>query len=316
MAFKAHSGGRALLPFLILCGVLMILSGALLLGKERFDDAAESALNEVAIGCNDPGAALYLLNRSLANFGYKGGAPVRQLGQLPDDIADEFDYVHFLTTAEPEAYYFLFCKQGYLVAKCRRGSKASGSLADVYRQEVMSGKQHLPRLPGIEERIRWGMPAQVQETYFDGNPPGGEGKRHPQLRCGIVWTDPTGPRGYNLFVLIRNEDAREFRDQLCAEYFFLGSLNRIQIHELASDKRLTDVSLGVVGSEYAKLPGQTGKGRFAPVRLRPGESMFFGCNLSKDPMLKRIVARIQLYAADEESAREYILESGTASGAD
>lgn len=291
-------------------GILLCAGGSSNTPKEGLSDAAQAAFNELAIGCNDTGAVLYLMTRSPGEFTYWAGIPARL---IPWDMPEIFDYVHIIDHTKSGSRLFLFCKEGFLVGKCLRKVDEPGSIPTIYREEVASGKQHPPRLPGFEGKVGWGATGTVLETF-----PGAVTAKPKQsspspLRCGIVRVNPATPSGYNVFVIIQNNSPQVFQDQLSSEQFILGNFNIVSLRERGNDTAIARSQIGTFGSTYASI-SENGKDdrlmlRTGSVRLRPGESMFVGFQLTEEALPEKLSARVELNAADSTSLRSYTLQS-------
>jgi hypothetical protein len=119
---------------------------------ERSPDAL-AAFNNLAVGCNETGAVVYLLQRSRGSVTYGLG----KRNYEDTGTSSEFDYMYLFTTPTPGEAYVLLCKEGFLIAKLRtmRDDPRKLSPLGLYREEVASGKQHPSRRPSIAQKIRW-----------------------------------------------------------------------------------------------------------------------------------------------------------------
>jgi hypothetical protein len=124
------------------------------------------------------------------------------------------------------------------------------------------------------------------------------------------------PSGNNLFVLIRNDGDKEFRGQIDADMsqsLVEGGSPAIVIINGGNGETIKTSPIGVYGNDFVEKDYPN---RFAAVRLRPGESMFFGFDVPKNPKLIRVSARAMFLIADHQRTMACLLESGVVSLAD
>jgi hypothetical protein len=284
-------------------------------GPDTSAEEVADVLNQLVLGGTEEGTICRLLEYGGRLDLISGG-----LGQPSPADPPEYDDARVVEIRSQRTgkmlskRLYLYFRDGSLMYKCLWSG--DDKPLDVFRTEVLTGRQHPVFLKDLMSRVRWSQPTEAHRSPRDRKPASMLAKVNlPRLRCGIVMDDVTWfarTYGYNYLALLENTGPMELNEDMILFGFPVGPVVLLTGKLKNSDTTSGwPLPLALYGTRLTKVESTDKEAsRIGRLRLAVGHAMFFWFRVPHVEQLQSLRAEIHgLISVNGDEWRRWDVES-------